>query len=137
MNNTVEQAICFRNQLETFSLPKTLDGQDAFKQWPDKKGEYHQQGDALFFPSELKAVPKDAKLRLDKVAVEGLKRHTAVGKGVKVYEGWIYAPNGCTIKHGGGEHGDTVLSAKEAKVWQVKQVLEFDHILEESRKVID
>jgi len=124
--DTAEKAICYRNGLKEFSLPKTLDGQEY------GNGTYHQQGDALFFP--IDSIPKDAKLKDNMVAVEGLRRHIAKGKNVKVYEGYLDASEGCIIVH--PEHSakrDTYLKG----LFQVKQVVEFDHFLEESRIVID
>jgi hypothetical protein len=138
--NTVGEALIFRNQATDGKfLPRTLDGKSAkemFGMDNDYKkfvGHFDQQGDALFYDHPGK-IPKDAKLKPDNVAVEGLKRHIAHGKGVKVYEGFVDAPKGCVIKHAGNDHGDTHLAPGR---YEVKQVLEYDHLLEESRKVID
>ena len=120
---SVEDAVKFRNSLSEFSLPATIDGV------PFGEGEYHQQGDALFFP--IKSIPKEAKIRKDRVAVEGLNRHLASGKDVKVYHGYIAAKSKTAIKH--PEHKDTILKGN----FQVKKVMEYDHWLEESRIVID
>lgn len=137
---TVEEALAYRNQATDGKfLPRTLDGKQAdemFSMDTDYKnfvGAFDQQGDALFYDYAGK-IPKTAKLKKDNVAVEGLKRHIAVGKGVKVYVGFIDAPKGCIIKHAGNEHGDTVLAPGK---YEVKQVQEYDHLLEESRNVID
>jgi hypothetical protein len=125
---SVKEAICFRNGLKTFSLPNTLDGH------PFGDGEYEQQGDALFFPNEK--IPKDATLRKDNVAVQGLRRHLAIGKNVKVYDGFIGVPEkGSTIKH--PEHSLNADTKLTFGPWKVNQVMEYDHLLEESRKVID
>lgn len=91
---------------------------------------YAQQGDALFF--KIKSLPKELKLRKDNVAVQGLNRHIVKGKSVKVYEGFISTKDKCLIKH--PEHKDIVLPKGN---YEVKQVMEYDHWLEERRKVLD
>jgi hypothetical protein len=127
---TVEEAICFRNQLKEFSLPITLDGQSLFN--PQDFGPYHQQGDCLMFiENEL---PSDASMCSHKIAGEGLIRHLA--QNGEIYElnnkRFIRALKDCSIGH--PEHKPTTLPEG---VYEVKKVLEYDHGLEESREVID
>ena len=124
---TVREAICYRNSLKKFALPATLDGLEMYK---DCVGTYHQQGDLLAFPVD--SIPSDAKERMDKVVVEGLNRHIAIGDCVKVYDGYVSSSEPFAIQH--PEHKDTVLSAGN---YQIKQVLEYDHWKNESREVID
>lgn len=128
---TVLDAIEFRNGVRKF--PRTMDGIAPFAEWPDLIGDYDQQGDALFFDFDGE-IPKDAIPKADNVAVNGLKRHVAIGDGVRVFEGYIDAPSGCVIKHGGDDHDDTHL--KPGK-YRVTRVQEYDHALEESRAVVD
>ena len=126
---TVEDAINFRNTMERFSLPKTLDGYELFS---EKVGDYHQQGDCLFFPEVM---PSEARLCDHKVAGEGLIRHM-INSG-EVYEAgsvrYVLAHEDCTITH--PEHKSTRLD--EGVCYRVGKTFEFDHWLEESREVID
>lgn len=128
--NTVEQAICFRNGLEKFSLPRTLDGKKVFGKWPDKIGNYDQQGDMLAFDYDGD-IPKDAGVRADMVASDGIIRHIAHGD-CTVYEGFIDARGEVEIRH--PEHGSMLLSPGK---YRVTKVMEYDHAAEEARFVID
>ena len=124
---TVHDAICFRNGLSEFSLPKTLDGGDF------GQGTYHQQGDALFFPIDL--LPSDATATESNVAAEGLVRHIA--KNAVIFETpdkrrFIQVETQSSIDH--PEHKATLLEKGD---YEIKKVLEYDHWLEESREVID
>jgi len=132
---TVREAICFRNSLSQFALPIDLDGTKIKGATNKVTGTYHQQGDALFFPVE--SIPGGLKERADRIAVDGLRRHLAEGKDVKVYEGYVDAPNGCVIRH--PEHGEIGGGKTELPPgkYETKQVMEYDHWLEEARKVID
>ena len=95
---------------------------------------YLQQGDCLLFP--IDKIPKDAKLRKDNVAVEGLRRHLALGKNVKVYDGYLkVGKGGCVIQH--PEHGVKIKTKLTEGCWQVKRVQEYDHLREEARAIID
>lgn len=126
---TVEDAIKFRNSLEEFSLPMLLDGKEMFSKF---QGTYFQQGDALFFPT-LDPVPEGLTAKADMIAVHGLRRHKASGKGVTVYDGFLTAPEGAVIRHE-QDHHDLPLPGGN---YRVKQVMEYDHALEEARAVVD
>lgn len=123
---TVLDAIKFRNSVNY--LPKIIDAKMLPQDWPI--GNYYAQGDALFFPIE--SIPFDAKKRSDFVAVKGLRRHIARGDSVQVFDGYVSTSEMCAIEH--PEHETLFL---EPGNYEVKQVLEYDHLLEESRKVID
>lgn len=128
---TVKGAIMFRNSLESFSLPKTLDGKELFSQ--DVTGSYHQQGDCLAFP--IVSLPKGAVLCNHMVVGEGLIRHYL--ENGKVYEldgvRYVEAGDNCKIVHP-EDHETTRL---ESGFYKIVKVLEYDHWLEESREVID
>jgi len=126
---TVRDAIKFRNQLESFSWPKTLDGAAIAT---NDVGTVEQQGDCLVFPVD--EIPSDAK-RLDhKIAADGLVRH--VVENGDLFElsdrRFLAASGGCFIGH--PEHKPMGL---DVGFYEIKKVLEYDHFLEESREVID
>lgn len=98
--------------------------------------EYFQTGDLLYFketkkPKGLKEVKNGVLLHSDKTG------HAHVLKSGKLFKTkenkmWIEVPRKATLKH--EEHKDLALPKG---VYRVEQVFEYDHLLEESRAVID
>lgn len=89
-----------------------------------------QQGDMLIY--KIDVLPKDLKIRKDNVALDGLKRHVAKGDGTVVFDGYISTSETCIIEH--PEHKNIALTPGN---YEIKRVVEYDHLLEESRLVVD
>jgi len=129
LTDTVEKAIIFRNSLDQFSLPRTLDG---FIQGPSSNDEYYAQGDCLFFPGDI---PSEAIKCNHNIAGDGLIRHTIINGEIYELDGirYILAFKDCEITH--PEHKSTFLS--EGVSYRVGKVLEYSHWDEEAREIVD
>jgi hypothetical protein len=94
--------------------------------------EFSQQGDLLAFKAE--SIPKSANKLEHKIAADGLQRHLVENGDVFDDAGkrFVAANGGCFIGH--PEHKPLVL---DIGFYEIRRVIEYDHLLEESRIVID
>lgn len=127
---TVMDSIKFRNTLEEFELPETLDGFNLFSL--PSGGGYHQQGDLLLFPE---AIPSHAAVCNHNIAGDGLIRHILINGEIHELNGvrYLLAFDNCEIAH--PEHKSTFLEIGCS--YRVAKTMEYDHFLNESREVID
>lgn len=98
--------------------------------------QYRQTGDLLYFteaklPRGLKEIKTGVLLHSDNTG------HSHILKNGKLFKAkdnvmWIFVPRKAVLKH--EEHNDLELPKG---VYRVQRVMEYDHLLEESRAVID